>query len=172
MRMKVLATMFAVSAVSMIAGAKDTTWIGGESGYISDASNWDNGVPAGGDKVIFNKSVSLSNNTSEATFLMGEGGLEFSIAANCTVTDRVSYSGVGDLKLTGGGVWNFFGGIKVGSSYSVGLFTGNVEVVKLTIPTAEKAKHLAKLLANMAELVAGIEVEDTAGFVGLISELF
>ena len=36
----------------------------------------------------------------------------------------------------------------------------------------EKTQHLAKLLANMAELVAGVEVDDPAEFVGLIGELF
>ena len=36
----------------------------------------------------------------------------------------------------------------------------------------EKTEHLTKLLSNMAELVAGVEVEDPAEFVGLISELF
>jgi hypothetical protein len=119
-----------VSVFSLFVNAKETTWIGGSCGYISDSANWDNGVPAGGDKVIFNKSVSLSNNTESATFEMGEGGLEFCIAPNCTLTDRVSYSGVGDLKLTGGGTWDFYGGIKIGgNSYSVGDFTGNVEVV-------------------------------------------
>lgn len=119
-----------VSVFSLSVNAKETTWIGGSCGYISDSANWDNGVPAGGDKVIFNKSVSLSNNTESATFEMGEGGLEFCIAPNCTLTDRVSYSGVGDLKLTGGGTWDFYGGIKIGgNSYSVGDFIGNVEVV-------------------------------------------
>ena len=36
----------------------------------------------------------------------------------------------------------------------------------------EKAAHMTKLLSNMAELVAGVDVEDPAEFVGLISELF
>ena len=36
----------------------------------------------------------------------------------------------------------------------------------------EKTQHLTKLLANMAELLAGVELEDPAEFVGLIGEMF
>ena len=36
----------------------------------------------------------------------------------------------------------------------------------------EKAKKLARVLEDMAEMMAGVEVEDIAEFVSLVSELF
>ena len=36
----------------------------------------------------------------------------------------------------------------------------------------EKATHLAKVLETLAEMMAGVEVEDPADFVKLVSELF
>ena len=35
-----------------------------------------------------------------------------------------------------------------------------------------RAEHLAKVLATLAEMMAGVEVEDPADFVKLVSELF
>ena len=110
---RAIVAMLLVSVFSMAADAKETTWIGGSYGYISDVNNWNNGIPTGGDKLIFNKSVVLSNNTDKATFVMGDGGLEFCVAPGCTLSDKVSYSGSGGLKLTGGGTWSFYGGIKL-----------------------------------------------------------
>ena len=36
----------------------------------------------------------------------------------------------------------------------------------------EKAKKLSQVLARLAELMAGVEVEDPAAFVALVAELF
>ena len=36
----------------------------------------------------------------------------------------------------------------------------------------EKAKKLSQVLARLAELMAGVEVEDPAAFVSLVAELF
>ena len=99
--------------------AKTTKWIGGSSGTLSD-STWDNGAPAVGDVVQFDKEVTLSG-----SFDMGTGTVGLTVENSAKLTFGVVLTGTGSLVKNGAGDLEFNYGKDIGKNKN---YFGNIIV--------------------------------------------
>ena len=94
---------FAAASAAIPANANTLTWIGGSSGLLSSATNWDAGTsPQPGDTLKFNAPVELAHES----FDLSAAGLVFD--SDYGITNHVSFSGSGGIVKNGGGDFTIF----------------------------------------------------------------
>lgn len=120
---KMLVATVAAAVLAFAVQAKTTTWTGGKTGSIADAT-WSNGAPQPGDTVRF---------TSEVTALTGDlwdlGSAGLTISNSATVTWQVPFKGTGELKKYGTSelVLNYENTAKTDTK-ALDDFTGNIRL--------------------------------------------
>ena len=112
---------WAVAAAAVLSASAETyTWVGGDSGSFYETANWSPAaLPATGDTLVFDKSVTFVEASSDIVIDAGTKGFTIDVAAGKTVKGTVSYTGSGKIIKRGAGKlvcekpWKTTGGLRI-----------------------------------------------------------